>query len=102
MPNAPKTFKSRGHTRSPRFADQTKSNTARGYGSDWRKVRQRYIAKHPLCEICEKEGRVTVTRQVHHIQPFRGLDDPLRLDESNLMSVCIPCHRKAEAKRRAV
>ena len=30
--------------------------------------------------------------EVDHIVPFKGKDDPLRLDETNLQSLCRPCH----------
>lgn len=61
------------------------------YGPQWRKIRNRYAKKHPLCERCLKEGRLTPMTEVHHILPVnRGGSN----DESNLMSLCHSCHEK--------
>ena len=61
------------------------------YGPQWRKIRNRYASKHPLCEQWLKEGRYTPMQEVHHILPInRGGSN----DESNLMSVCHSCHEK--------
>ncbi len=68
----------------------------RGYGNDWLKLRAAKLRADPLCERClaMKPERVTEAVQVHHIKPFHGLDDPLRLDWDNLLSVCVDCHKK--------
>ena len=29
------------------------------YNRTWKRIRDRYIATHPLCEQCEKQGRIT-------------------------------------------
>ena len=59
------------------------------YGRQWRKIRVRYVAEHPLCEQCQKEGRLTPTQEVHHILPLsRGGTH----DFSNLMALCKSCH----------
>ena len=29
------------------------------YGRAWKRIRDRYAAAHPLCEMCLKEGRLT-------------------------------------------
>lgn len=61
------------------------------YGSTWQRVRKRYAAAHPLCEMCLKEGRYTPVEEVHHILPVsRGGTNA----ESNLMSLCRSCHTK--------
>ncbi|WP_067783062.1 HNH endonuclease [Actinomyces vulturis] len=66
----------------------------RRYGSDWRKIRAAYVAKHPLCEQCEKEGRLTPVAEVHHIRPLAHGGTH---DEFNLMSLCKPCHSRQTA-----
>jgi 5-methylcytosine-specific restriction protein A len=68
------------------------SRIERGYDKHWMKRRAQKVAANPLCEECERHGRVTITKQVHHIKAFKSLADPLRLAWDNLMSVCIPCH----------
>ena len=45
-------------------------STRRRYGRAWKRIRDRYIAAHPLCEQCEKEGRMTPAQEVHHIVPL--------------------------------
>lgn len=69
----------------------------------WKKLRNSYIAEHPLCENCLAEGRVTPAEEVHHIIPFLSgstyqeqLD--LAYDVSNLMSVCGKCHSELHKK----
>lgn len=66
----------------------------RRYGRQWRKVRARYVALHPVCEQCKKEGRLTPTQEVHHILPLsRGGSH----DFTNLMALCKPCHSRISA-----
>ena len=42
------------------------------YGRAWKRIRDRYVHKHPLCEQCLKEGRYTKATVVDHIRPHRG------------------------------
>ena len=63
--------------------------TRKRYGRDWKRIRDRYIATHPLCELCQQNGRLTTAQEVHHIIPLvKGGTH----DESNLMSLCPSCH----------
>lgn len=69
-------------------------NTAR-----WRELRHAKMMNNPLCEQCLKEGRVTTSNDIHHIQSFMSAEariDRLSLafDYSNLMSLCKECHQK--------
>lgn len=64
------------------------------YGREWRKVRARYVAEHPLCEQCQKDGRLTPTQEVHHILP---LEHGGTHDEANLRALCKPCHSRQSA-----
>lgn len=64
------------------------------YGREWRRIRARYVAEHPLCEQCQKNGRLTPTQEVHHIQP---LSKGGTHDFSNLMALCKPCHSRISA-----
>lgn len=72
----------------------------RGYDNPWLKLRASKVAADPLCEECEKQGYTTVATEVHHIVPFNGLDDPLRLDWKNLESLCGACHGEKTRARR--
>lgn len=70
-------------------------NTAKRYGRAWKRIRDRYVAKNPLCEECKRNGKLTPVQEVHHILPLsRGGTH----DESNLMSVCTPCHSSITAR----
>ncbi|MDO8616860.1 MAG: HNH endonuclease [Dehalococcoidia bacterium] len=63
------------------------------YGPDWRKVRDAYIAEHPLCEKCGAPAQ-----QVDHIIPIsRG---GARLDPAGLESLCRSCHSRKTAQER--
>lgn len=59
------------------------------YGRAWKRIRDRYIAAHPLCEQCEKDGRLTPAEEVHHIKP---LSQGGTNDYANLMALCTSCH----------
>ncbi len=61
------------------------------YGRAWKRIRDRYIKAHPLCEECEKEERLTPAEEVHHILPLsKGGGN----ETSNLMSLCKSCHSR--------
>ena len=65
------------------------------YGRAWKRIRDRYIGKHPLCEMCLKNHKTTPATEVHHIRPLsRGGTH----DEDNLMALCKPCHSKITAE----
>lgn len=63
----------------------------RRYGRAWKRIRDRYAAAHPLCEMCLKEGRLTPVEEVHHIVP---LSQGGTHRNDNLMSLCQSCHTK--------
>ena len=73
------------------------SSTARGYGQDWRRLRERVLAAEPLCRFCFEVGRITAATDVDHIEPFTGLHDPRRLDPANCRPLCRPCHMRRTA-----
>ena len=71
------------------------TETQRRYGTEWRRVRGRYISQHPLCEECLKAGKLTPATEVHHILPLsRGGTH----EEKNLMALCKPCHSRITAE----
>ena len=88
-------------TRSARKKTPTKRLTAakRGYDSDWNKLRKQALERdHYLCQHCLQAGRATTATDVDHKTPFKGIDDPKRLDLTNLQSLCAPCHSRKTAK----
>lgn len=65
------------------------------YGRSWKRIRDRYIKAHPLCEECEKNGRIKAAEEVHHILPLsKGGGN----ETSNLMALCKSCHSKITAE----
>lgn len=61
----------------------------------------RQLATHPLCVMCDKEGKVEPARVADHVRPHRG-DAALFWDETNLQSLCRPHHdrdKQATEKR---
>ena len=75
------------------------SRHQRGYDNRWVKLRRRKLSVDPLCAICLEADRATEATEAHHVQPFVGIHDPLRLARSNLQSLCSSCHRTVTARR---
>ena len=70
-------------------------SSRRGYGADWRRVRNIHIDVNPFCIGCEAVGT-----EVDHIVPVY-VDYSLRLVPSNLQTICHSCHvRKTHADIR--
>ncbi len=61
------------------------------YGRAWKRIRDRYIKAHPLCEECEKQDRFIPAKEVHHILP---VNQGGTHERENLMSLCRSCHNK--------
>ena len=60
------------------------------YDGRYRRIRNRYLAANPVCEIREKCNGDPAT-EVDHITPISN--GGAVHDEANLQSVCKPCHR---------
>lgn len=69
--------------------------TRRRYGREWKRIRDRYVTEHPLCEECKKQGKLTPAQEVHHVIP---LSKGGTHAEDNLMSLCTPCHSEVSAR----
>ena len=69
----------------------------RGYDARWRKVRLLQLQRHPLCVMCEREGRVTAATVVDHIVPH-GSDPALFWNPENWQSLCVS-HHSGEKQR---
>ena len=61
------------------------------YDRRWKKIRDIFLAKHPLCQQCQLAGRLTPATEVHHIKPV--VDGGTDAD-ANLMALCKPCHSR--------
>lgn len=62
----------------------------------WRAVRKRYITMNPVCEQCQKHGKITPGDMVDHIVPIKKGGD--KLNFSNLQTLCNPCHAYKSGK----
>ena len=72
----------------------------------WVELRNRKIAANPLCERCQQEGIVRVSRCVHHLVPVEsGRTEAdcweLATRWSNLQALCFDCHAKAHAEEHS-
>jgi hypothetical protein len=89
-----------GATAGPAFSrTDGLSAAARGYDAAWRRLRTAHLSARPHYEPCGQKGRRTPANQVHHLQRFRGLHDPLRLDPRNCQSIFEPCHLRESARQ---
>ncbi len=71
--------------------------TARFYSTDrWRKLRAAKLARNPLCEECQRQGKATPATMVDHIIPIRFGGKSLDMD--NLQSLCWSCHSAKSVK----
>ena len=68
----------------------------RRYGRAWKRIRDRYVSQHPLCEKCLERGKMTPTEEVHHKLP---LSEGGTHDHSNLIALCQSCHSQIHAER---
>jgi 5-methylcytosine-specific restriction protein A len=56
----------------------------------WQKLRARHLASHPLCVMCEEEGRATPATICDHVEPHRG--DPEKFWSGPFQSLCAAHH----------
>ena len=80
------------------FYQENRPEQKRFYsGKKWRKLRDKYLKEHPLCERCAAVGRAEVAEHVHHKIELNenNFKDPLiAYNEDNLEALCFDCHRK--------
>jgi 5-methylcytosine-specific restriction protein A len=103
MPLAPKIFQSPWkHKTKPKPSPETKERH-KLYDRQWRKQRVYFLQRHPLCVMCQSEGRVNQATVVDHIEPHKG-DERLFWDINNWQSLCKRHHdsdkRKMEHRGR--
>ena len=73
------------------------SASKRGYDRRWRKARETFLARHPLCARCEAQGRITEATVVDHIVPHKG-DRALFWDTNNWQPLCDAHHGSAKQR----
>ena len=77
---------------------QRRSTSTEGHGWDHRQASIRYRAERPLCERClmlHGVERAQPSEDMHHIHAIKDRPD-LRMNRSNWLAVCAPCHEAIE------
>ena len=74
------------------------SRHQRGYGSKWDSIRAGVLKRDKgLCQLCLRAGVAREAKTVDHIIPkAHGGSDA----DSNLQSLCWPCHKAKTARER--
>lgn len=67
------------------------TNTQRGYGANWKKIRDAHLREHPLCEHCMRLGIIKQADMVHHKD-----GNQFNNKDSNHESLCNACHEKTK------
>jgi 5-methylcytosine-specific restriction protein A len=57
----------------------------------YREARELFLAEHPLCSECERQGRTRAATVLDHREPHGG-DYEKFWDQSNWQSLCQSCH----------
>jgi len=68
-----------------------KTSTERGYGYKWQQAREGYLRLHPLCVMCDAEGKTKAATVVDHIVPHEG-NQALFWNSANWQSLCATHH----------
>jgi len=82
--------------RKKEFDQQRENSSQRGYDSKWRKARQSFLNKNPLCRKCQSIGIIKQADVVDHIKPHKG-NQKLFWDKKNWQPLCYSCHSRKTA-----
>jgi 5-methylcytosine-specific restriction endonuclease McrA len=74
------------------FDNNSYSNIPKALKSQWDKLSRQIRNARPLCEICQKKGKVKQSQCVDHIIEHFGRED-LIFDLDNLQALCNDCHQ---------
>ncbi|KAB0285456.1 HNH endonuclease [Vibrio fortis] len=66
---------------------------------EWKALRERKIKQEPLCETCKDNGFIREGQDVDHVIEIKD-DFSLRLDITNLRTLCRSCHVHKTVKVR--
>ena len=76
----------RNRERKARADTKRPSARKRGYDAEWQRARADYLAAYPSCQRCGHPATL-----VDHVIPIRQAPER-RLDRTNFMALCTPCH----------
>ena len=65
----------------------------------WKSLSKTQLEQHPICARCNSMGIIKASEHADHIKPVRKFPD-LKLEPSNLQSLCLPCHNVKTGKER--
>ena len=87
---------------SKRAGEYQRERSADPYHSyRWTRLSRAFRAEHPLCALCQKEGRITAADVVDHIVPWPVCED--FYDRNNLQSLCEKCnHDKGQRDKKII
>ncbi|NQV85464.1 MAG: HNH endonuclease [Woeseiaceae bacterium] len=78
--------------------EKSRPNAAeRGYTAAWRRARDSFLIKHPVCRMCQDNGKLEEGVEVDHIIPHRG-NMKLFWDETNWQALCRHCHSSVKQR----
>jgi 5-methylcytosine-specific restriction endonuclease McrA len=60
----------------------------------WLRARKLKLAANPVCQRCQ----IVFAQHVHHKKKLRDCAPAEKLEQSNLMSLCQPCHNAEEQR----
>ena len=66
--------------------------TKKRYGRAWKRIRDKYAAEHPFCELCFDRGIIVPTEEIHHKKPLSDTTCTARSDYFDRA-----CHLHSEA-----
>jgi hypothetical protein len=101
-----------GPRRTSGWQNANGSRQSRGYDDSWIKLRSCFVQQKrreavdagrsldPICALCDRPIERAKEIHVDHIVAFGNLQDPLRLDSTNLRAVHIACHMRHTARAR--
>jgi len=69
------------------------ATSTRLYDRHWRRAREQYLLRNPLCVECLEEHKTVAANEVDHVIPHKG-DMVLFWDEKNWQSLCKPHHSR--------
>ena len=102
MPDMPTTFQrfakpAADDGRRRPFEDRRGSSSARGYGVRWRKARDHFLAMHPLCMICDRNGVTQQSVAVDHLIPWTPANG-FHYEPLDFSPLCV-IHHNADKQR---
>lgn len=81
-----------------RARDNRANSAGRGYDRRWRKARATFLMNHPMCVMCQAQGKTTAASVVDHRIPHKG-NTRLFWDRKNWQPLCKPCHDRHKARQ---